>query len=58
MRFTVTNRTVNVTDIRSGYRNTKRRAAQPGAAVPEVHREFAARFPFDRTREAGKEQAP
>jgi tRNA-Thr(GGU) m(6)t(6)A37 methyltransferase TsaA len=58
VRFTVTNRTVNVTDIRSGYRNTKRRAAQPGAAVPEVHREFAARFPFDRTREAGKEQAP
>jgi len=45
VRFTVANRAVRVIDIRSGYGNAQRRAAQPGTALPEAHRDFAAHFP-------------
>jgi hypothetical protein len=45
VRFTVTERTVRVADISTGYRPSQLAAAPPGAAPLDAHHEFLARFP-------------
>jgi tRNA-Thr(GGU) m(6)t(6)A37 methyltransferase TsaA len=44
VRFTVTERTVRVAEISTGYRATQLDAARPGAEPLEAHHDFVARF--------------